>query len=240
MEIKGMTNRGYKRRENEDYFLIRNDEYHYAIVCDGMGGHKGGKTASTLAVKTMAEHVDELINGEEELSEKFIARAIRDVNKKVYKTAAEDVDLFGMGTTLSMMVFCSDRILVGHVGDSRIYRLRDDELLQVTDDDSFVNMLVKGGEITKEEAKTHPKRSLITKAVGTSKEIEPTVMTLEIVENDLYLICSDGLSSMIEDEDIGKVLIDETRNKEEKNEKLIALALEAGGHDNITCVLAQL
>ena len=205
MRVCHRTHQGLVRASNQDNWLAQAPLYG---VADGMGGHKGGETASRVALQVFQNAIGR-------------------------KTP--DESLSGMGTTMSMIWQDDTRLLIAHVGDSRIYRLREGKLRQMTDDHSFVAELVRNNIITPEMAKNHPQRNIITRAVGVDPYVEVDLLEEESEPGDIWLICSDGLHGMVEDEEIQTVL--STMELEEAAERLMSRALENGGHDNITFVL---
>lgn len=227
MRVCHRTHQGLVRASNQDSWLA---EASLFGVADGMGGHRGGETASRVALEVFKNAI-----GKKKPAADAIRRAVEAANRRVYDMAQQDENLQGMGTTMSMVWLGKDKALIAHVGDSRVYRLRGGELTQLTDDHSFVAELVRNHIITPEMAKTHPNRNIITRAVGVDPMVEVDVLEEEIREGDLWLICSDGLHGMVEDAEIQKTLTD--MELEEAAEHLLARALEGGGYDNVTLVL---
>ena len=164
----------------------------------------------------------------------ILSSSIRDANKKIYDSSQENEDYRGMGTTLSSGLILDDVLIYSNIGDSRIYRINE-EMEQITQDDSFVNYLIEIGEITEEEAKNHPKKNVLTKAMGTTSDVEVIVNTLNIKDKDVFLFCSDGLTNMVPDEEIFKIV--KENSPEEARDMLLDLALKNGGMDNITFIL---
>lgn len=238
MNYVGKTNRGNVRKNNEDSYYISQSKNKYFIVADGMGGHLGGEEASSLATKTVAEVLDaKKISSPIEAQEE-IALAIKKANTAIYKKGTEDFHLRGMGTTLSLLYFFEDEIIFSNVGDSRIYSLEDNTLTKLTKDDSFVNYLVEIGDITEEEANHHPKKNVLTKALGTSENIEFKVFRKKLSMKEKFLLCSDGLSNMVEEKIMAKFLRD--YDPEKAGDLLIKEALKNGGLDNITLIVIDL
>ena len=199
-------------------------------VADGMGGHKGGETASRVALQVFRNAI-----GQKKPDADALRMAVEAANRRVYEMSARDDTLSGMGTTMSMIWQDTNRLLIAHVGDSRIYRLRDGQLQQITNDHSFVAELVRNNIITPEMAKTHPQRNIITRAVGVDPFVQVDVLQEELLPGDIWLICSDGLHGMVEDGEIQTILSE--MELEDAAERLISRALENGGHDNVTFVL---
>ncbi|MBQ8313726.1 MAG: Stp1/IreP family PP2C-type Ser/Thr phosphatase [Clostridia bacterium] len=223
------TDIGKMRKTNQDA-LIESPALHLWGVADGMGGHNGGETASAGARDSLME----LLKGKAP-EQGSLRTAIGAVNRRLFLQQKEDEKLSGMGTTLTVLWFADSCVHIGHVGDSRAYRLRDGEFKQITDDHSVVAELLRSGMITAEQAAAHPMRNVITRAVGTEEGIEIDLLCEERRKGDVWLVCSDGLYGMVGDEKIEEIL---KANKPEKAaDKLIAAALEGGGRDNISLVI---
>lgn len=229
MRVCQRTDKGKVRANNQDSLLVAEKLYG---VADGMGGHKGGETASRVAAEAVVSVLESKLPAEETLRE-----AVDTANRRVYDMAAEDPNLQGMGTTLTFLWEGEGQVLIGHVGDSRAYRFRDGQLTQMTLDHSMVAELVRSNVITPEMAKTHPYRNIITRAVGIDPEVETDVIIADLKPGDRWLMCSDGLYNMVEDEEISRILSE--MEDEEAADRLMELALENGGTDNITLVLCR-
>lgn len=227
MRVCHRTHQGLVRANNQDNWLAESALYG---VADGMGGHKGGETASRVALQVFRNAI-----GQKKPDADVLRMAVEAANRRVYDMSARDDTLSGMGTTMSMIWQDTNRLLIAHVGDSRIYRLRDGQLQQITNDHSFVAELVRNNIITPEMAKTHPQRNIITRAVGVDPFVQVDVLQEELLPGDLWLICSDGLHGMVEDGEIQTILSE--MELEDAAERLISRALENGGHDNVTFVL---
>jgi protein phosphatase len=203
-------------------------------VADGMGGARAGELASRLAVEAMGEEPES--RGEERLS-----TLIREANRRVFARSHEDASASGMGTTMTAALVGDDgTVTIGHVGDSRAYRLRDDQLEQLTEDHSLVAELVRSGRLSAEEAETHPQRSVITRALGTDPDVDVDVFTVQGEAGDLFLLCSDGLTTMVEDEDIRRTLSESRDDLEAVARELVGRANRGGGEDNITVIFFEL
>ena len=224
----GATNVGKVRKNNEDAFKISDKENIY-LLADGMGGHLGGEFASSMAVQDLEKLLIDVKNKTE------IKEAIEEVNRKIYQKSLEDENLSGMGTTLSMVKILEDHLYFANIGDSRIYRLKDGSLTQLTIDDSYVNYLLEVGAITSDQAKDHPKKNVLLKALGTTEDIEVFVQEIQWQEDDLYLLCSDGLTNMLDEEEIQEIL--SSHEAKEAVDILIDRALGRGGKDNITVII---
>jgi serine/threonine protein phosphatase PrpC len=222
---------GRQREGNEDSFLV--DPPLFAVA-DGMGGAQAGEVASRLAVETLAEMPPDEGNVEDELSE-----AIADANRRIHDRAQSDRELAGMGTTLTAAFVHDGKVTLGHVGDSRAYRFRDGDLNQLTDDHSLVAELERHGKLTAAEARVHPQRSMILRALGIGPDVEVDTYCFVGEPGDVFLLCSDGLSGLVHDEVIAEVL-EGCETLDAAAEELIELANLSGGSDNITTVLFRL
>lgn len=234
MKVVSATNVGNYRKNNEDSYYV-NESKNLYVLADGMGGHLAGERASKMATEIICEDFAgerEVISIDDAIE--ILSSSIRDANKKIYDSSQENEDYRGMGTTLSSGLILDDVLIYSNIGDSRIYRINE-EMEQITQDDSFVNYLIEIGEITEEEAKNHPKKNVLTKAMGTTSDIEVIVNTLNIKDKDVLLFCSDGLTNMVPDEEIFKIV--KENSPEEARDMLLDLALKNGGMDNITFIL---
>ncbi|MDU2373417.1 MAG: Stp1/IreP family PP2C-type Ser/Thr phosphatase [Peptoniphilus harei] len=234
MKVVSATNVGNYRKNNEDSYYV-NESKNLYILADGMGGHLAGERASKMATEIIGQDFakDREIKSIDDAIE-ILSSSIRDANKKIFDSSQENEDYRGMGTTLSSGLILGDVLIYSNIGDSRIYRINE-EMEQITQDDSFVNYLIEIGEITEEEAKNHPKKNVLTKAMGTTSDIEVIVNTLDIKDKDVFLFCSDGLTNMVSDEEIFKIV--KENSPEEARDMLLNLALKNGGMDNITFIL---
>jgi serine/threonine protein phosphatase PrpC len=246
MRSAGRTDIGLVRKVNEDRFLCEKleniDGTYLYIVADGMGGHNAGEVASSMAVQEVASYIrnsiETLMRGDEEIKE-LVRNAIIYANEMVYKTSILNSNCLGMGTTLSMVLAKDSSIYIGHVGDSRIYRIRGKDISRLTEDHSLVAELVKRGTIKPEDAFNHPQKNVITRALGTEYSIEPDVYQYDMKYGDLILICTDGLTNAVCEEDITRVM-DDASDLNGACELLIEKAKEKGGYDNITAVVIQM
>lgn len=246
MRSAGRTDIGLVRKVNEDSFMCEKlegveDSYLY-IVADGMGGHNAGEVASSMAVQEVASHIreniEELRHGAGEI-QRLVRNSMLYANDKVYKTSIIKNDCLGMGTTLSMVLIKDYSAYIGHVGDSRIYLIQDSKIRKLTEDHSLVAELVKAGTIKPEEADSHPQRNVITRALGTEYNLDPDVFVESVQNGDIILICTDGLSNAVNEEDMIKTAVS-SRDLDEACELLISKAKENGGFDNITAVVIQI
>jgi len=225
------SNVGRKRRHNEDAYVSAPPVF---AVADGMGGAQAGEVASALAAGTVTEAAAD----PGATPEQRVVSLIKAANLRVHERASSDASVSGMGTTMTVAVVSDDgRVTIGHVGDSRAYRLRDDELEQLTDDHSLVAELVRRGELTPEEAAVHPQRSVITRALGTEADVDVDVLSVQAEDGDLFLLCSDGLSTMVPEGTIAEILTQNRQSLQSATHALIKAANDRGGDDNITAIL---
>jgi protein phosphatase len=225
------TDPGRKRRRNEDAYVVKPPLF---AVADGMGGPRAGEVASGLAAA--AVKASEAAGGGEEQ----VVTLIQSANRSVYERSSEDSSVSGMGTTMTVAVVDGRGVAIGHVGDSRAYLARGGTLEQLTEDHSLVSELVRAGKLSPEEAVNHPQRSVITRALGTDPDVDVDAFTVAPEEGDIFLICSDGLSTMVGDEAIAQVLGEHRGRLDDAAKELIRLANRAGGEDNITVVAFEL
>jgi len=231
VEEAALTDVGRQRHANEDAYY---DSRPFFAVADGMGGARAGEVAAQIAVEAFAEARDEDIAPEAQLE-----RIARDANRRIYELSQEDESRSGMGTTLTAVHVGDKDVTIGHVGDSRAYVLRGDELERLTSDHSLVEQLVREGKLTPEQAEVHPQRSIITRALGPEPEVEPETLTYPARDGDVYLVCSDGLTSMVPEEEVAATLRRRS-SLEQAARELVDAANRAGGRDNITVVLFRL
>ncbi len=230
---------GKLRDMNQDSFYISNpeDKIQLFIVADGMGGYKGGEIASKLAVETSKRYIinnwDSIQHDRENIL-KLIKSAIEYANLVVFEKSKEIPELENMGTTIDICLVIPNKVYIGHVGDSRVYRKRKDFFRKLTTDHSYVQKLVSDGTITKEEAYNHPKKNMLIKALGCSSYVEPDVTVKGFLKDDVLLMCSDGLTNMLKDEEIVKII---NENPVDACNKLVNAANDNGGFDNITAVI---
>ena len=238
MRACGKTDVGLRRHENQDTFAVeQGKKLLIAVVCDGMGGAEGGQIASSVAVETFMKEMHALIRADmtaEQLRE-LASFCVAKANTAVYQRALQDPAYQGMGTTLVSAVAEEKYAIVCNIGDSRAYLIRGGEITRITHDHSVVQTLVENGNITAEEARTHPNRNLITRALGVSANIVPEYNRCEIEEGDILLLCTDGLTNMVADDDIAQVLREVPFF--DATSILVDRALQAGGQDNITVLL---
>ncbi|HUF19771.1 MAG TPA: Stp1/IreP family PP2C-type Ser/Thr phosphatase [Burkholderiales bacterium] len=248
LEIAKATHTGMVRSHNEDS-IVTDVEIGLAVLADGMGGYNAGEVASGIATALISNetrealvklepHVVDQRNGTlvaSSLLREVIARA----NASIYHSANTQPQYAGMGTTLVAAFFCDNKLTVAHIGDSRCYRFRDGKLEQITRDHSLLQEQIDSGVITREAAKRSQNKNLVTRAVGIEPEVEAEVHTHEVREGDIYLLCSDGLNDMVEDEDIELTLETMGANLPLAAEQLVEMANDAGGRDNVSVVLIK-
>ncbi len=230
MKAAGRTDRGKVREINEDTFGYHDNLF---VVADGMGGHQAGEVASAIAVETILKA--DLSSEVKGVLKKTLAAA----NQAILKEAAQNKELNGMGTTVAVLYLGTERAYVTHIGDSRVYYLSGDDLKQLTHDHSLVYELVKSGEITAEEAKSHPQRNILTRALGSNETLVTEIIEIEVTKGDKFLLCSDGLTNSIP-EALIKELMSGGEEPEAIVERMINSANELGGTDNITVVLVEI
>ncbi|MHB1808191.1 MAG: Stp1/IreP family PP2C-type Ser/Thr phosphatase [Solirubrobacteraceae bacterium] len=224
------TDTGLARRANEDSLLARSPLF---VVADGMGGAQAGEVASRLAIETFEE-----LDGDFAEPADALSAFAQTANARIFELAHDDPAHAGMGTTVTAVYVGPEEVTVAHVGDSRAYRLRDGQLLRLTDDHSLVDELIRQGRLTPEEAEEHPQRSIITRALGPEASVEVDTRSLRACDGDLYMLCSDGLTSMVGERDLALIMSEQTPLKD-TGEALIAAANAAGGRDNVTVVLLR-
>jgi protein phosphatase len=250
MEIKahGLTHVGKQRQHNEDAYLVA-DEAKLYLVADGMGGHAAGEIASRIAVDSISEFI---VHTKEDdgtwphaYDEQFkrstnrLMAAVRLANTRVLEAMRKDARLRGMGTTVVACLADDDTMSVAHVGDSRAYLVRDGRLSRLTNDHSWVFEQVQAGMLTEEEAEKHPLRNVITRALGGALQVSPDASEVASKPGDVYLLCSDGLTGMLPEEEILRVVNENSDDLERACQELIDRANERGGLDNVTAILVK-
>jgi PPM family protein phosphatase len=226
------TDTGRKRRRNEDTYVVEPPLF---AIADGMGGAQAGELASSLAAGAVRE--DEAAAGS---GERRVAGLIQEANRRVYERSSQDAAASGMGTTMTVAFVGEANVAFGHVGDSRAYLIRDGKLEQLTEDHSLVAELVRSGKLSPEEAETHPQRSVITRALGTDPDVDVDTFSIETGPGDLFMLCSDGLTSMVEDDVILRTIEKNRDNLQTAAKALIRAANKGGGEDNITVVFFEI
>lgn len=235
------SDKGNVRETNEDYFYISNslDQIQLFLLADGMGGYNGGEIASQLAIQTAKNYIENNFKDIEKDRDSIIqllGSSMEYANMVVYEKAKENPELQGMGTTLEICLIYNNKAYIGHVGDSRIYRVRKQFIRKLTQDHSYVQKLVKEGTITKEQAEHHPQKNMLMKALGCNAFVEPDVMVKGFLKDDILIMCSDGLSNMVDQQTIYEMA---SKNIEQATKDLVQLAKDRGGYDNITVVIIK-
>ena len=235
------SDKGNVREINEDYFYISNslDQVQLYILADGMGGYNGGEIASKLAVETAKNYIENNFKDIEKDKDSIIqllGSSMEYANMVVYEKSKENAELQGMGTTLEICLIYNNKAYIGHVGDSRLYRVRKHFIRKLTQDHSYVQKLVKEGTITKEQAEHHPQKNMLMKALGCNAFVEPDVMVKGFLKDDILIMCSDGLSNMVDQQTIYEMA---SKNIEQATKDLVQLAKDRGGYDNITVVIIK-
>jgi protein phosphatase len=226
------TDTGKKRRRNEDEFVVEPPLF---AIADGMGGAQAGELASSLAAGALREDESDVASGEGR-----VVQLIQEANRRVYQRSAEDAAASGMGTTMTVALVEDGTVAFGHVGDSRAYLIRDGSLEQLTEDHTLVAELVRSGKLSPEEAEAHPQRSVITRALGTDPDVDVDTFSIETKAGDLFMLCSDGLTSMVDDEVILRTVEKYRSNLRNAAKALIRAANKGGGEDNITVVFFEI
>jgi PPM family protein phosphatase len=227
-----ITDTGRKRRRNEDAYVCEPPLF---AIADGMGGAQAGEVASRLAAAALKESGAKTLGGEQRISD-----LIQEANRRVYDRSSTDPNTSGMGTTITVALVENGDVAFGHVGDSRAYLIRDGVMEQVTEDHSLVNELMKSGKLSREEAETHPQRSVITRALGTDPDVDVDTFTITAKTGDVFLLCSDGLTDMVGEREILELV---ERNRRDINvalKSLVKAANRSGGEDNITVVAFEI
>ena len=239
MKIYSMTDAGRRRDMNQDYVYgsdtVVGKLPNLFVVADGMGGHKAGDYASRVAVEVMAEYIK---NEESGLPVLALRKGIEEANRIVLKASLIDIDKEGMGTTIVAAVLDEDKLIAANVGDSRLYIVNENSIKQVTIDHSYVEEMIRRGRIAREDARKHPDKNMITRAVGVFPEVEIDFFETKVAPGDTVLLCTDGLTNMVEDEEIKRIILGQ-RDIVEKTESLVEAANRNGGTDNITVLLIE-
>jgi protein phosphatase len=226
------TDTGRKRRRNEDEYVVEPPLF---AIADGMGGAQAGELASSLAAGAVRSGEGAAGGGEN-----YVVELIQEANRRVYQRSSQDAAVSGMGTTMTVALVEESAVFFGHVGDSRAYLIRDGKLEQLTEDHSLVAELVRSGKLSPEEAETHPQRSVITRALGTDPDVDVDTFSIPTRPGDLFMLCSDGLTSMVEDNVILRSIEENRDNLQTAAKVLIRAANKGGGEDNITVVFFEI
>lgn len=250
IEIVAQTDVGQVRDHNED-FVSSDDQLGLAILADGMGGLNAGEVASSMSVHLLMDELREYIQGNTEiehelhdnglpLKARVLERAIEKANSSVFHVSQTQPECEGMGTTIIASMFYDNKVSIGHIGDSRVYRFRDNKLEQVTKDHSFVQELIDKGLYTEAEARASAKKNVVTRALGVSPQVEPEVHEHKVKIGDVLLLCSDGLTDLVPDADIEKTFVSLSKNLAATANQLVELANASGGRDNISVILIRI
>lgn len=239
MRAYAKTDIGKAREMNQDFYYVSDeiDGMRLCILADGMGGYKGGEIASSLATSAARLYIEEkfkFLDPTMENIQELIRKAMDYANEVVYEKSKQNEELDQMGTTLEICIMYGNKVYIGHIGDSRIYRIRKNIIRRITTDHSYVETLVKDGTITREEAFYHPRKNMLMKALGCADNIEPDITAKGFLPGDIILMCSDGLTNMLKEEEIYNII---NENIEESCDKLIERANELGGYDNISVIV---
>lgn len=238
IESYGLSDVGLVRENNEDVWAELLNEYCF-ILADGMGGHQAGEVAAKETVDILSDHIRKIIKAKktsiEELSN-WLKKAIIDTNRRIYQLSLEKKELHGMGTTLCLALIHHPYLIYAHVGDSRIYRIRDQKIERLTKDHSLKDELISKGQLLEEDAPFFPYRNVITRAIGTQPQTDPEIQTTLMDPKDIYFLCSDGLTDNLSDREMLKIIISSSSLKQ-ATERLIQNAKDKGGADNITIVM---
>lgn len=242
MYFFGATDVGKKREENQDSFFTHSfdSENGFAVICDGMGGQNGGNVASTMACDIISDKLlssESFVGFDDEQIKELLVDSVSLANSKVYEASLTQSGCKGMGTTVVVLLIVKGNVYIAHIGDSRAYIYKDKTIFQLTRDHSLVQELVEQGKISEDAAKTHPNKNMITRALGVSLRVDIDFLETQLKRGDAILLCTDGLTNMVEDETIQKVL--EEEKGQNVCDKLIDLANGAGGMDNITVVVVE-
>lgn len=246
LEFASLTNTGQVRTHNEDAVEVR-AEAGFAVLADGMGGYNAGEVASRMCVETISQYLlrkhharwTKILPRRNLSASRFLDRAVGLANKRIVEAAKQHVEYVGMGTTVVTAVFQEDRIVIAHVGDSRAYLLRQKQLISLTNDHSVIQAQIDAGLISEEHAQFSPIKNLITRAVGAQEEIETEIRDHQVQEGDLFLLCSDGLTDMLSNDQISEFLNEGADNLQACCQTLVDNANENGGRDNISVILIK-
>ncbi|HHW32209.1 MAG TPA: Stp1/IreP family PP2C-type Ser/Thr phosphatase [Clostridiaceae bacterium] len=243
MIFAAISDRGLVREKNEDCFnaIVGNPNVPVTfIIADGMGGHNSGEVASKMAVDIVSELI--MQRAEDFLCEEKVRQAIVEAmngaNKAIYLYSLKQKSNAGMGTTLIVTIFLNDKIYIGHVGDSRVYLIRDGNIMRVTVDHSYIEELVRMGTLSRKEAEKHPGKNVITRALGCGEDLQIDTYCYEVMENDYYVLCTDGLTNMLSENEIKKI-VENSDNPQHACDQLVKKANEYGGEDNITVIVVK-
>lgn len=240
----GKTDIGQIRPKNEDSIYISNVPvgklHNLYIVADGMGGHKAGQVASNTAIEAFLAYLNKYQPDSTEEPLDMLIGGVNMANNAVYKLGQTYVEYSEMGTTMTAATILNNNMYIAHVGDSRLYKITDNKICQITNDHSLVAEMIKAGQITEDEARIHPQRNCITRAVGTDSNVTTDGLIVKVKENDIIVMCSDGLNSMLEDDEICNIAKAKGFSIEERVDMLISTANNNGGNDNISAIIIEI
>lgn len=236
MYVNALSDVGLVRKDNEDNYLV-SPERGLFVVADGMGGHVGGEIASSLAIQVIDQSVELSLLEKVEPGE-LLQQVLQKANGQIY-ARGQNQGYFGMGTTLTAALFHDNLVHIAHIGDSRAYLLRGGSIKLLTQDHSLVNELFQNGSLTLEEAQNHPQRNILTRALGTKEQPLVDIFSIPVQSEDILMLCTDGLYNHVHDQDIIRIIDQAAGDLKVVVRNLVNLALERGGHDNITVVLVQ-
>ena len=239
MNSGALTDIGKVRKDNEDAFYVSedNDKINIYLIADGIGGQNHGKLASMMSIQNVVSYMRENIDN---FSKKeLLERAVKYTNSEIVEFSNKYEDFSGMGSTLVALCYEQKKAYITHAGDSRCYMIRNGFISQITVDNSYVEYLLQKGVISAEEAKNHPQKNLITKAIGMENDLDIELDEIETNSGDIFLLCSDGLTSMLSDEAILHIIQKKKSNMQKCAEELVRAAKLSGGHDNITVILVE-
>ncbi|MHB8918217.1 MAG: Stp1/IreP family PP2C-type Ser/Thr phosphatase [Desulfocucumaceae bacterium] len=235
MKWSQATEVGLVRKQNEDSLCAVPDLAFFAVA-DGMGGHLAGEVASRMAIESVTSHLG---NGDGEDTVKSLLEGVRQANRKIYAASRDDGSCRGMGTTLTAAVFREGELILAHVGDSRAYIIRENKIYPLTEDHSLVQEMIRQGGITKEEAREHPHRNVLTRALGTDPLVDVDLIRVRLERGDTVLLCTDGLYGLVGDDEIME-LVRATERPDRAVKNLVAEALRRGGNDNISVIVVEM
>lgn len=240
MKYAAGTDRGLLRDINEDSYMIIpgcSDTSCAFVIADGLGGHNSGEIASRMAVEHIRDNLDAAGCFDGENASEKLEALVKKVNTAVYERSLGGAEVSGMGTTLTMAVITGSTLTAAHVGDSRLYLIRNGVIRQLTDDHSYIGELVRQGKLTREEAEKHPRKNIITRAIGSCPELEVDIISHRIEADDIYVLCTDGLTNMVSESEIVEIV--SGSEPETACARLIEAANRQGGEDNITVIVIK-
>lgn len=231
------TDVGLRRTINEDRVdvFVRDDNRVLAVIADGMGGHNAGDVASELAISEFQKYFT-AYNPDVVKAKDWLTYTFQSINQTIARHSAMNTGCEGMGTTLIAGLFEEGEVIIAHVGDSRVYHVSKESVKQITRDHSYVNVLIDSGEINEEQAKTHPKKNVLMKAIGTERTVQPDFYEVEFTQNSYFLFCTDGLSNKVTESFMQSLLFSD-KTLQEKGQDLVEEANQSGGEDNISLIL---